>query len=76
MCSPLLICMTSIASRCANTDQCSLFGHIPLLAIRQKKDVGTVLSLIPHPKALALPDIAERATPIAHADMNIASPYT
>lgn len=40
MCSPLLICTTSIASRCANTDQCSLFGHIPLLTIRQKKRRG------------------------------------
>ena len=36
-----------------------------------KKSVGTYLLPVPRLKALALPDIVERATPIAHADMDI-----
>ena len=35
----------------------------------QKKTWEPLSLLIPHPKALALPDIVERATLIAHADM-------
>ena len=41
----------------------------------KKKTWELLLLLIPHLEALALPDIEERATLIAHADMNIASPY-
>lgn len=36
--------------------------------------MGTTLLPVPHPKALALPDIVERATLIAHADMIIVIP--
>ena len=36
-----------------------------------QKAWGIILLLSPLIKALALPTIVERATPIAHADMNI-----
>lgn len=45
------------------------------LSLRHKKSVGTLQLLIPHLEALALPGLVERATQIAHADMNIAIPY-
>ena len=42
-----------------------------LLVLWHKKDVGTYLVPVLRLKALALPDIEERATSEAHADMRI-----
>ena len=40
-----------------------------------KRKRGNFLLLIPHFEAFALPSLVERATQIAHADMNIFSPH-